>query len=287
MAEVTKISWCDHTFNEWWGCTKKSDACKFCYEMGMAKRWGFDINGPGRPRRYLADGALRKPFQWDRVAAREGVRRRVFCGSMMDICDAEVPLEHHQSVYLRIVACPNLDWLLLTKRPEGFLNSEWFPAWHPHMWAGTTVEMSKYAHRLDTLRQVPASVRFVSIEPMLDDCQAIDLTGIHWVIVGGESAPKPRETKPEWVKAMRDRCIKEGVAFFFKQWTKPRCKEVQPPLIDGEEWHQFPTGGFSPEPAPVTPLASTQVIVPPPTGDCWGHIEKIIAELREGTSANG
>jgi protein gp37 len=237
-----------YTFNPWWGCVKVSEACRNCYAATFAKRFGVEW-GPQARRRFFGDAKWREPLKWDRKAAAEGVRRRVFCASMADVFevlpdrhpDAEQMGAERLRLWRLIEATPHLDWLLLTKRPENVLGltpAGWdcvrgFPE---NVWVGTTAETQECAdERIPRLLEVPARVRFLSMEPLLgpvDLSRWLDLlrlntwvkqarwmgTGIHWVIGGGESGPGARPTHLEWARGLRDQCEAAGVPFFWKQW---------------------------------------------------------------------
>lgn len=188
MAETTKIEWADATVNPWWGCTKVSEACRNCYADALAHRWGKDVWGPGKPREDHRAGATKLARKLQRQAEREGRRLRVFCLSMGDWLDPEVPAEWLADLLALIEACPNLDWLLLTKRPElwsvrvtaAWLNlsnrglreltwAHWIDGEPPpNVWVGTTVEDQERAdERIPALLEIPARTRFLSCEPLL------------------------------------------------------------------------------------------------------------------------
>lgn len=248
MAENSKIEWTDHTFNPWVGCTKVSPGCDNCYAEGWAKRGGQVGWGPGQRKRTSAAN-WQRPFKWDREAEKAGERHRVFCASLADVFDNDRSIEPgwRPDLWHLIARTPNLDWLLLTKRPQNIakmLPPSWGNGW-PNVWLGTTVENQDEAdRRIPHLLAVPAAVRFLSCEPLLGpvnltkiDGAAIDpkaagikldaLTGgrksatpwhINWVICGGESGPKARPMHLEWARSLRDQCQAAGVPFFFKQW---------------------------------------------------------------------
>lgn len=220
----SKIEWTDHTFNPWIGCTKVSEACKFCYaEMQEAIRYKRVEWGPGQPRRRTSDNNWRQPTRWNREAAEEGRRYRVFCASLADIFDAEVPQEWRADLFEVIRETEHLDWLLLSKRPENILSmvpEDWGDGW-PNVWLGSTAENQQRAdERLPILLAVPAVVRFASCEPLLGplDLSAYLGKGLDWVIAGGETGRAARPMKPEWARALRDQCVAQRVAFHFKQW---------------------------------------------------------------------
>ena len=220
MAENSKIEWCHHTFNPWVGCTRLSPACDHCYAEGWAKRTGQTHLWKGERRRTSASN-WRQPLKWNRTAAKAGERPRVFCASLADVFDNQVPEIWRSDLFGLIEDTPALDWMLLTKRPQNILKMIW-PKWDKglpgNIWLGTTVEDRERLRNVEHLRAVPASVRFLSIEPLLEDLGEIDLTGIHLVIVGGESGSGARPMNPAWVRSIQSQCVAAGVAFFFKQW---------------------------------------------------------------------
>lgn len=263
MAESTKIEWCDHTFNPWRGCTKVSEGCKFCYAEKLSERnpSTLGIWGPKGHRSMAAEAYWRQPLKWNHSAAcaefnRESDyhRPRVFCASLADVFegDATMPATDVENVraardrlFGLIEATPNLDWLLLTKRPENVMMmtpESWREGLPMNVWLGTSCEDQKTAdERIPHLLAVPASVRFLSCEPLLGpidlhqylhtakpaiacgrnfEISKIDITTreIHWVIVGGESGPNARPMHPDWARLLRDQCAAASVPFLFKQW---------------------------------------------------------------------
>ena len=263
MAEHSKIEWTDNTFNPWWGCQKVSPACDHCYAETFSKRTGNAVWGKDAPRRFFGDLHWAEPLTWNKKAERDGVARKVFCGSMCDVLEDRRDIDEHRARLLGLIRqTPALRWLLLTKRPQNYsrlFRGVTLPA---NVWAGTTLENRDCMWRLDTLREVPAAVRFLSVEPLLEDLGQIDLTGIHWVIVGGESGPGARPMHPDWARGVRDQCVAAGVPFFFKQWGEwtpyimgrnvPTYsfgqydrmervgKKAAGRLFDGREWSEFP-----------------------------------------------
>lgn len=258
MVENSKIEWTDHTFNPWIGCTKVSAACDNCYAETWDKRFNGERWGAHAARTRTSAANWRKPLAWDRQAAAEGVRRRVFCASLADVFDnhKSIDPEWRADLWELIQETQNLDWLLLTKRPQNikkFLPDEWdggvwgWP-WS-NVWLGTTVENQEEAdRRIPHLLSVPAVVHFVSCEPLLGqldltpwlwgrekpcggcpkdvDCECgfkprrefSDETSLDWVICGGESGRNARPMHPDWARSLRDQCRDAGVAFFMKQW---------------------------------------------------------------------
>lgn len=260
MGQNTKIEWADHTFNPWVGCQKISSACDHCYAESWAKRTGGESLWAGERRRTSAAN-WKLPLKWDRDAAATGIRRRVFCASLADVFDNQVPTWWRDDLWVLIAATPNVDWLLLTKRPQNIskmlpgscveqLVGHDLPAWPwPNVWLGTTVENQTEAdRRIPYLLRVPASVRFLSCEPLLgpidlyngdpdprlnghtatetflgdwwepgDDPRGPSRHGMDWVIVGGESGPGARPSHPDWIRSLRGQCLVADVPFFFKQ----------------------------------------------------------------------
>lgn len=223
MGENSKIQWCHHTFNPWWGCTRVSRACLNCYAEAFAKRTGVGW-GPQAERRLFGEKHWNEPLKWNRAAEKAGERKRVFCASMADVFESRPELDaERRKLWSLIAATPQLDWLLLTKRPEnitGMVRHEWLDRWPANVWPGTTAEdRACWATRTAALNEVPAQIRFVSAEPLQEDLGTVDLSGISWLIVGGESggASKVTPFDPDWVRSLRDQCAATGTAFFTKQ----------------------------------------------------------------------
>lgn len=224
MAKDSEIEWTHHTFNPWWGCVKLSPACAHCYAETWARRVGMDLWGGDAPRRFFSDHHWREPFRWDAEAQKLGKRSRVFCASMADVFEPRADLDPwRERLWDLIEKTPNLDWLLLTKRPGQLKHRyPWAKSARDNVWLGTTAENQKWAdRRIERLLSVEAKVRFLSCEPLLS---SIDLTPwlrerqIAWVIAGGESGGQARPTHPNWVRALRDQCQNHSVPFHFKQW---------------------------------------------------------------------
>lgn len=257
MGETTAISWTDHTFNPWWGCWKIADECKHCYADELANRYAKGHWGRAAPRRFFGDAHWNEPRKWNRKAERDGVRRRVFVGSMCDWAEVhpddrtrgEMNIARAR-LFALIAECRSLDWLLLTKRPDDMrqhlpwqgIQEPW-----PNVWLGVTCGTRASLPLIGSLRATVAAVRFVSCEPLLESITADDwsvaLHGIHWLIVGNESGHKRRPAEMEWVRTARDAAARHGVAFHFKQWVEPTGKKIHLPVLDGEQWAQFPAGG--------------------------------------------
>ncbi len=263
MSANSKIEWCDHTFNPWEGCQKVGLGCDNCYAETRNARFGGGqaVNwGPGAPRRRTSISNWELPKRWYAQAEafmnQHGRRQRVFCASLADVFDNQVPEAWRIDLFALIEETPHLDWLLLTKRignatamvPWSACSGPW-----DNVWIGATICNQAEADRdIPKLLAVPARVRFLSMEPLLgpvdidtpsrlpcpnathvvmdpetgahECCRSCDYTGlsdnwgIDWVIVGGESGPGARPMHPDWVRSLRDQCQAAGVPFLFKQW---------------------------------------------------------------------
>lgn len=244
MAEYSDIEWTVHTFNPCIGCTKVSEGCLRCYaETGDRYRhWTPQGWGRGKPRHRTSDDYWKAPLKWNRVAAQSGQRAKVFCASLADVFDQEIDPTWREDLWALIRQCPNLDWQLLTKRPESIaacLPADWGSGW-PHVWLGTSVENQKRAdERIPHLVAVPAVVHFLSVEPLLGPIEFQSLDGIEWIVVGGESGPKASPMEPDWVHRIQRQCAEHGVAFFFKQWGGTNKKKPGRTL-NGRTYDQFP-----------------------------------------------
>ncbi|MEW8685638.1 MAG: phage Gp37/Gp68 family protein [Candidatus Thiodiazotropha sp.] len=222
MGRNSKIEWTHHTFNPWWGCVKISPACKYCYAEGWAKRVGKQVWGSGSERRFFTDQHWNEPRKWDREALLANERKRVFCASMADVFEARKDLNPwRKRLWSLIEETPNLDWLLLSKRPQRFATYLPWSSLPKNIWLGTTVENQTWSDkRIDHLMAIDASVRFLSCEPLLGriNLRGWIENGLDWVIAGGESGPKARPTSPAWIRYLRDQCLNNDVPFHFKQW---------------------------------------------------------------------
>ncbi len=245
MAENSAIEWTDHTFNPWMGCTKVSDGCKNCYaETLMDKRYGKVKWGPQGTRIRTSAANWRKPLAWNRQAEKEGRRFRVFCASLADVFEDKPEVyPWREELFGLIGNTPNLDWLLLTKRPEnvdnmfleivGPIRLGWED--FPNIWIGTSVEnQEQYDKRVPELRNVPSAIRFLSMEPLLGPVEFGEhvqaeydpelehgpYSAFDWVIVGGESGHGKRPFNADWARLIRDQCQAAGVPFFMKQIDK-------------------------------------------------------------------
>ncbi len=247
MGTTTAIEWTEHTFNPWWGCRKVSAGCTNCYAEALARRYGHDVWG-GPSRRTFGDEHWRQPLRWNAAAIEEGRPHRVFCASMADVFDEEAPASEQERLWDLIEATPWLHWQILTKRPHRIadcLPTAWRAAPPANVWLGTSVEGPAVLDRIDELARVPAAVRFLSVEPLIQRIPTLPLTGIHWVIVGGESGARSRPMARAWVRSIRDRCVAAGVPFFFKQWGGRYNKE-KGRTLDGRTWDELPaTEGYA------------------------------------------
>jgi protein gp37 len=229
MGKESKIEWTHHTFNPWWGCVRVSPACKFCYAETWAKRLGADLWGKDADRRFFTDAHWNEPRKWDKEAAADGERRRVFCASMADVFENRKDLNASRERLWRLIEeTPNLDWLLLTKRIEHVKRlAPWSGKWPRNIWLGATTEKQNWLEkRADHLLAHDTVVHFVSAEPLLGPLNITpwlaqtgdDKPGINWVIAGGESGFYARTMNPLWAESLRDQCNAAGVPFHFKQW---------------------------------------------------------------------
>ncbi len=252
MSQRTGIEWTDATWNPVTGCTKVSAGCDNCYALTLANRL---LSGQYIAREPARDTAanrinpfavrlwperLGEPLKWAQP-------RRVFVNSMGDLFHAHVPAEFVRSVFEVMITAESHVFQVLTKRPtrmERFVraNSDLFHGGivPSNIWLGTSVEDQRVASRVDQLRDVPATVRFLSCEPLLGPVD-LDLEGIHWVIAGGESGVVHRPLSLDWVRALRNSCETNGVAFFFKQ-VGGRTPKAGGRMLDGQTWSEYPSG---------------------------------------------
>jgi protein gp37 len=234
MGKNSSIEWTNHTFNPWWGCTKISTACENCYAERWSKRTGNNLWGNYGERRFFTEKHWQEPLRWNKDAKTKNIRYRVFCSSMADIFEDREDLnEWRDKLWKLIEKTQYLDWLLLTKRPENIsAMTPWAHEYPKNVWLGVTAENQEAANtRIPILLKLPTVIRFISCEPLLGDIninnwlkKSRKYKPIDWVIVGGESGPKARPTNPEWIRSLRDQCIKNNVLFHFKQWGAWRPK---------------------------------------------------------------
>jgi protein gp37 len=289
MGERSKIEWTDSTFNPWVGCTKiarakgAASACDFCYAEKWAKRSG-QVAWGNHPRRRTTEAYWRHPFTWNSGARlfqiEHGRRQRVFCASLADVFDNQVDPAWRADLFELIRECNELDWQLLTKRPQNIrkmLPTDWGEG-YPNVWLGTTTEDAHaYKQRASFLLKVPAAIRFVSYEPAIGPLGRLDIDGRSpdWVIIGGESgvrSDRVRLTNPQWARDVVAECHRVGAAPFLKQWgtyknnpyvvenglTEQQAMTIDPPdngkgggKLDGNLCREFPNGTrerYSPRP---------------------------------------
>ena len=234
MGDNSSIEWTDATWNPVTGCTKVSPGCTHCYAERMAERLqrmgaasyrgGFTVT--------LHPHLLTLPVGWKRP-------RRIFVNSMSDLFHEAVPLGYIAQVFRSMGAASWHTFQVLTKRAERLRDIAPALRWFPHIWQGVSIERADYLWRVDCLRDTPATVKFLSLEPLLGPLGALDLSEISWVIVGGESGPGARPMDPDWVRDIRDKCIRHHVPFFFKQWGGTNKKKTGR-LLDGRTWEAMP-----------------------------------------------
>ncbi len=244
MSQKSKIEWTDATWNPVRGCTKVSPGCKHCYAEVFAERFrgvpkhpyeqGFDLR--------LVPEKLQEPLKWR-------MSRLIFVNSMSDLFQDGIPDDYVVQVAEVMNSASWHTFQVLTKRADrmrSLLNSKLrFAAQSPHIWWGVSVENRKYGlPRIAELRAAKTAMRFLSVEPLLEDVGTIDLSGIHWVIVGGESGPGARPMEKEWVLSIRNQCRKARVPFFFKQWGGVH-KAKNGRILEGRTYDQMPTLGVA------------------------------------------
>jgi protein gp37 len=234
MASNSHIEWTDATWNPVTGCTKISPGCKHCYAERLAKRLkamgqanyrnGFKVT--------LQPQMLELPLHWK-------TPKRIFVNSMSDLFHEEVPTSYIKKAFDVMGRAHWHQFQVLTKRSARVLELSKELKWAPQIWMGVSVENDKYTSRIDDLRQTEAQVKFLSLEPLLGPLPKLNLRGIDWAIVGGESGPGARPVDPQWVTGLRDQCLKAGVPFFFKQWGGVQKKKAGRDL-EGRTWDQMP-----------------------------------------------
>ena len=230
----SSIEWTENTWNPVTGCTKLSTGCLYCYAERMAKR----LKAMGQPN--YRDGfsvrchehMLNVPLGWKKP-------RMVFVNSMSDLFHEEVPEDFIAKVFGVMNEASWHTFQVLTKRTGRMVDIASSLKWTPNIWMGVTVEDRQYLKRMELLRQIPAAVRFVSFEPLIGPVGHFDLTGIRWAIVGGESGPGCRPMEPDWVREVRDQCLSQKVALFFKQWGGVNKKKAGR-VLDGRTWDEMP-----------------------------------------------
>jgi protein gp37 len=245
MATVAEssIEWTEVTWNPSTGCNRISPGCDHCYALTLAKRLKAmgqaKYQNDGDPRTSgpgfaltLHPDVLNAPRTWSGS-------RVIFVNSMSDLFHEDVPLSFILRVFEVMADTPQHTYQVLTKRSKRLMRDAGRIDWPPNVWMGVSVESQRYAFRVDHLRSVPSAVRFVSAEPLLGPV-ILDLSGIHWLIAGGESGPRARPVELAWIEALRDQCGDAAVAFFFKQWGG-RTPKAHGRLLDGRTWDDMPT----------------------------------------------
>jgi Bacteriophage protein gp37 len=244
VADRSGIEWTEATWNPTTGCDRVSTGCDNCYALALARRlksmgsakYQLDgdprTSGPGFGLTLHVD-ALALPYRW-------GSPRRVFVDSMSDLFHARVPLDFVRRVFDVMANTPQHTYQVLTKRSRRLRLMAGKLTWPPNVWMGVSVENSGELRRVDDLRAVPAAVRFLSCEPLLGPLNDLELSGVSWVIVGGESGRMHRPMDPMWVRGIRDACLRESIPFFFKQWGGLTPK-AGGRTLDGRTWDQYPT----------------------------------------------
>lgn len=235
MSIGTGIEWTNATWNPTTGCNKVSPGCKNCYAESMSRR--LQAMGQEKYRNgfklTLQPDVLGLPLKWKKS-------KRIFVNSMSDLFHKDVPDSYIQKVFFVMRQAKQHQFQVLTKRSERLAELDHKLKWTPHIWQGVSVDNADYACRIDHLRQTGAHVKFLSIEPLLGPIPDLNLKGIDWVIVGGESGRGARPIRAEWAREIRDQCLDAGVPFFFKQWGGVN-KAKAGRLLDGKEWNQFPS----------------------------------------------
>ncbi|MEV7965531.1 phage Gp37/Gp68 family protein [Sphaerisporangium sp. NPDC088356] len=244
MADRSRIEWTEVTWNPTTGCDRVSAGCDNCYALTLAKRLkamgAAKYQNDGDPRTSgpgfgvtMHEDTLTAPLRW-----REP--RLVFVNSMSDLFHARVPITFVRQVFDVMAATPQHTYQVLTKRATRLARIAHQLPWPDNVWMGASVENRQVTARVDSLRHVPAAVRFVSAEPLLGSLSGLDLTDIHWLIAGGESGSGARRVDPDWVRELRDQCLKDEVAFFFKQWGG-RTPKAGGRTLDGRIWGEMPS----------------------------------------------
>lgn len=247
-VKKTSIEWTELSWNPVTGCDRISTGCDHCYALTMARR----LKAMGTPQ-YQTDGdprtsgpgfgvamhpeALNQPYKWSG-------RRTVFVNSMSDLFHAKVTTEFILDVVRVVRETPQHVYQVLTKRPTRARRLSGVVEWPENLWLGVSVENMDLARRVDELRAIPAAVKFLSCEPLLGDLSGLDLTGVDWVIAGGESGPNYRPMHIDWARGIRDNCLGAGVPFFFKQWGG-RAPKIQGRELDGRTWDEMPVAALA------------------------------------------
>lgn len=234
MASRSSIEWTDSTWNPITGCTKVSPGCKHCY----AERLAWRLQAMGQPnyangfKLTMHEPSLRLPLNWRKP-------QTIFVNSMSDLFHEDVPVDFILQVFDVMLQARWHRFQILTKRSRRLLELNGQLPWAPHIWMGVSVENQDYVSRIDDLRDTGAAIKFLSLEPLLGPIPKLDLAGVHWVIVGGESGIGARRMEKSWVTGIRDQCLKAKVPFFFKQWGGTKRKTSGREL-EGRTWDDMP-----------------------------------------------
>ncbi len=236
MSDSSAIEWTDSTWNPVTGCSKVSPGCAHCYAETLSLRFGWSPK-PWTPENAVANVILH-PDRLDLPKRWRG-GRRIFVNSMSDLFHELVPAGYVRDVFDVMAACTQHQFQVLTKRHERLAELAPHLPWPDNVWAGVTIENDRWTVRADYLREVPAVVRFISAEPLLGPLPSLELSGIDWLIAGGESGAGFRAPEAEWFRDLRDRSIEAGTAFFFKQWGG-RTPKAGGRELDGRTWDEWP-----------------------------------------------
>jgi protein gp37 len=234
MATNSHIEWTDATWNPVTGCTKISPGCKHCY----AERLSMRLKAMGQPNYRNGFKLTVQPQMLD-LPLRWKTPKRIFVNSMSDLFHKDVPTDYIKRVFDAMNKAHWHQYQVLTKRSERVLELSDDLEWSPQIWMGVSVETERYKYRIDDLRKTDAQVKFVSLEPLLASLGKLNLKGIDWAIVGGESGPGARTIESQWVTEIRDQCVRADVAFFFKQWGGVQKKKTGRTL-EGRTWDEMP-----------------------------------------------
>jgi len=235
MGDKSAIEWTDATWNPVTGCTKLSPGCKHCYAERLSAR----LKAMGNPRYYNGFGItlhpdqLALPLKWKQP-------RRIFVNSMSDLFHEEIPVDFIHDVFSVMARAHWHVFQVLTKRAQRLADLASKLEWPRNVWQGVSVENADHFDRIRYLREAPAAIRFLSIEPLLGPIPRLPLREIHWVIVGGESGPGARAMRPQWAAGVRNQCVAAGVPFFFKQWGG-RTPKSGGRVLEGRTWDEMPS----------------------------------------------
>ena len=234
MTTNSSIEWTEATWNPVTGCTKISHGCKNCYAERMSRR--LQAMGAKKYRNSFSvtvhESVLDEPMKWSKP-------RLIFVNSMSDLFHESVPVWFIESVFEVMNRASQHTFQILTKRPTRVVELNEKIIWSPNVWFGVSIESERWIERLDLLKNLGAHTKFLSLEPLLGPLPGIELEGVDWVIVGGESGPKARPIKAEWVREIRDNCVNSNVPFFFKQWGGVFKKQTGR-LLDNRTWDEMP-----------------------------------------------